>query len=136
MTKPGQPQLWRKLVSGLVPRADHATLSPDGARLVVSSTTASAADVMDARTGNLIGTFATGAFPHQNDYSADGKLIYNGSIGDVTISKEPDSAKGVRQLTVADASTLQVVKTYPFTRGIRPSVFTADGKTCTRTSRT
>jgi len=118
---------WRTHVDGL--KADHATLSPDGSRLVVSATTVDKADVLDSQTGAIVGSFATGHFPHQNDYSANGQHIYNGSIGDVSMTYAQDSQKGVRQLTVVDAKTFAVIKTYPFTEGIRPSVITADEKT-------
>jgi YVTN family beta-propeller protein len=123
----GQPMLWRTRVDGF--KADHATLSPDGTRLVVSATTMDVADVIDAHSGAMVASFPTGHFPHQNDYSADGKHIFNGSIGDVSLPQAMDAQKGVRQLTVADATTFQVIKTYPFMEGVRPSVITADEKT-------
>ncbi len=110
-------------------KADHATLSPDGKRLVVSATSANVADVLDAKTGAKVGSFPTGNYPHQNDYSADGRHIYNGSIGDVSLPQSQDAQKGVRQLTVVDAQTLNVVRTYPFMEGIRPSIVTPDEKT-------
>jgi DNA-binding beta-propeller fold protein YncE len=119
--------VWRTHVDGF--KADHATLSPDGTQLVVSATTADRADVLDARTGGRVGSFPTGHYPHQNDYSADGLRIYNGSIGDVSLPQALDLLKGIRQLTVVDAKTLQVVRIYPFTAGVRPSVITADEKT-------
>ena len=75
--------LWRTHVDGF--KADHATLSPDGAHIVVSATTVDKADVIDTRNGRTVGSFATGHYPHQNDYSADGRHIYNGSIGDVSL---------------------------------------------------
>jgi DNA-binding beta-propeller fold protein YncE len=118
--------LWHTHVDGL--KADHATLSPDGTRLVVSATTADKADVLDAKTGMIVTSFPTGHYPHQNDYSADGKHLYNGSIGDVSLPHAQDTQKGVRQVTVVDAQTFQVVKTYPFMEGIRPTVITADEK--------
>lgn len=121
------PLLWRTDVSGL--KADHATLSPDGQRLVVSATTVDKADVLDARTGTKVGEFPTGNYPHQNDYSANGQRIYNGSIGNVGLSYAQRDDKGVRQLTVVDANTFKVLRIYPFNDGIRPSVITADEKT-------
>jgi DNA-binding beta-propeller fold protein YncE len=127
LTQDSHPILWRHDVSGF--KADHATLSPDGARLVVSCTAVDKSEVLDSATGNLIGTFPTGHYPHQNDFSADGKHIYNGSIGDVSISPLLDFLKGPRVLTVVDAASLQVVRTYMFTAGIRPTVITADEKT-------
>lgn len=127
LTDATHPILWRHDVAGY--KADHATLSPDGTRLVVSATASDKAEVLDAATGNLIGSFATGHYPHQNDYSADGKHIYNGSIGDVSLSWILDFLKGFRVLTVVDAQTLAVVRTYWFNAGIRPSVITPDEKT-------
>ena len=112
LTKPGHPRLWRSFVSS--PKADHAAIAPDGSRLVVSATgTARVADVFDARTGDRIGTFATGAYPHQNDFSPDGKFIYNSSIGNVaygSVSYANNMQKGDRWLVKVDAASLQVGK--------------------------
>jgi DNA-binding beta-propeller fold protein YncE len=127
LTKAGHPRLWRTFVDGL--KADHATISPDGSRLVVSATTAQVSDVFDAKTGRIVGTFPTGSFPHQNDYSADGKHIYNSSIGDVgyeSVSYANNASAGDRWLVKVDASTLKVVRTWVFEYGIRPNVVTAD----------
>jgi YVTN family beta-propeller protein len=119
--------LWRFKVAGI--HADHMALSPDGTQLVISATTAQEAQVIDPQTGTLIGTFPTGTYPHQNDYSADGKYIYNDSIGIITFPQALEALKGPRLLTVVDAKTLKVVRTYSFEHGIRPSVITPDGKT-------
>jgi YVTN family beta-propeller protein len=128
LTKPGHPRLWRTFVSSA--KADHATISPDGTRLVVSATgTARVADVIDAQTGQIVGSFPTGTYPHQNDYSADGKHIYNSSIGNVgyqAISYENNARAGDRWLVQVDANTLEVKKTWVFEWGIRPNVITAD----------
>jgi YVTN family beta-propeller protein len=127
LADPAHPILWRHDVPGY--HADHATLSPDGRQLVVSATLADKAEVLDASTGTVIGSFATGHYPHQNDYSADGRHIYNGSIGDVGLPSAFDWLKGFRLLTVVNAQTLRVERTYFFQEGIRPSVITADEKT-------
>jgi DNA-binding beta-propeller fold protein YncE len=130
LSKAGQPRLWRNFIDGL--KADHATISPDGSKLVVSATTARVADVIDAKTGKIMGSFATGAFPHQNDYSADGKYIYNSSIGDVgynSVSYANNAQAGDRWLVKVDASSLKVVNTWKFEFGIRPNVVSADGTT-------
>jgi DNA-binding beta-propeller fold protein YncE len=127
LTKPDHPQLWRTRVDGL--KADHAALSPDGERIVVSATTAQVANVIDAKNGKVIATFPTGYYPHQNDYSHDGRFIYNASIGNVgynAVSYEDNDQKGDRWLTKVDATTYEVVKTWPFEFGIRPAVFSAD----------
>jgi YVTN family beta-propeller protein len=131
LTKPGHPRLWRTFVSSV--KADHATISPDGSRLVVSATgTARVADVIDAKTGQIVASFPTGAYPHQNDYSADGQHIYNSSIGNVgyqSVSYENNARAGDRWLVKVDANTLEVQKTWVFEWGIRPNVITADETT-------
>jgi YVTN family beta-propeller protein len=131
LTKPDHPLLWRRFVDS--PKADHATISPDGSRLVVSATgTARLADVIDARTGEIVATFATGAYPHQNDYSADGRHIYNSSIGNVgyqSVTHQNNALAGDRWLVKVDASTFQVEKTWVFEWGIRPNVISADETT-------
>lgn len=118
---------WRFDVAGI--HADHMALSPDGARLVVSATTANKTEVLDTATGKLIGSFPTGTYPHGNDYSPDGARIYNASIGTILLPKSLEFLKGARQLTVADATTLKVLRTYQFDHGIRPAVFTSDERT-------
>jgi YVTN family beta-propeller protein len=127
LTKPGQPRLWRTFVEGV--KADHATISPDGSRLVVSDTITQVAQVFDAASGRIVGSFPTGYYPHQNDYSHDGKHIYNSSIGDVgfeSVSYADNTSAGDRWLVKVDASTLQVVRTWVFEYGIRPNVITPD----------
>ena len=130
LSKPDHPRIWRTFVDGL--KADHATISPDGKRLIVSATTATVADVIDAEKGTITGSFPTGDFPHQNDFSADGKHIYNSSIGNVGYEAVPyanNAQKGNRWLVQVDATSLQVLKTWKFDWGIRPSVVTADETT-------
>ena len=90
------------------------------------------ADVIDTATGAIIDSFPTGDFPHQNDYSHDGRFIYNGSIGNVgynSVSHENNALKGDRWLVEVDAQTLQVTRTWQFDYGIRPTVFAPDGTT-------
>ena len=125
----GHPRLWRTFVDGL--KADHATISPDGAHLVVSATTANVADVIDAATGEIINSFETGNFPHQNDYSHDGRYIYNSSIGNVgynVYTYDQNESKGDKWLVKVDAQTLEVVETWDFEWGIRPNVITPDDR--------
>jgi YVTN family beta-propeller protein len=119
--------LWRHKVAGF--KADHAALSPDGTRFVVSATTVAQAQVLDTATGALVRSVPTGTYPHANDYSPDGTRIYNASIGITALPKALDFAKGVKQLTVIDARTFAVLRTYQFSEGIRPAVFTPDGTT-------
>ncbi|MCW2884142.1 MAG: hypothetical protein QOE54_4457 [Streptosporangiaceae bacterium] len=118
--------LWRFKVDGF--KADHAILSPDGTRFTVSATTASKAQVVDTATGKLATEFATGSYPHANDYSPDGKYLYNSSIGVTALPKALEGLKGSRQLTVVDPATFKVIKTYTFDHGVRPAAFTRDNQ--------
>ncbi|MFF8384652.1 YncE family protein [Streptomyces kanasensis] len=120
-------QLWRTHLAGL--KADHAALSPDGRTFVVSAITAAKAQALDTATGRVTAEFATGTYPHENIYSADGSLVYNMSIGVTSLPKALDFLKGAKQVTVADARTWKVLRTYTFDKGIRPAVVTPDGST-------
>ncbi len=119
--------LWRSPVDGI--HADHMALSPDGTRVVVSATTSQEAEVYNAADGTLVGTFPTGSYPHQNNFTSDGKYIYNESIGVTLLPKALNALKGALQLEKVDASTLKVVKVWTFPYGVRPFVIAADGTT-------
>jgi DNA-binding beta-propeller fold protein YncE len=119
--------LWRTYLGGV--HADHMALSPDGTRLAVSVTTSGQADVVDTATGSIAGNFPTGTYPHQNTFTADGKYIYNESIGVTQIPKALNFLKGALQLEKVDAGTLRVVKVWPFPYGVRPFVIAPDGTT-------
>ncbi|MCX6131900.1 MAG: YncE family protein, partial [Proteobacteria bacterium] len=127
LSKPEHSMLWRTVVPFY--KADHATLSPDGKQLVVSASGADKVLILDTANGKKIGSFKTGHLPHQNDYSPDGAYIYNGSLGRLGLPYALNSQKGARQLTVADARTFKVIRTYSLPAGVRPSVFSKDGKT-------
>ncbi|MBZ9643437.1 YncE family protein, partial [Streptomyces sp. PSKA30] len=102
---------WRFPVSGY--RSDHMAVSPDGTRVAVSASTSNTVHVLDIKTGEQVGSFATGDKPHENVFSRDGKYIWNMAIGDVnTALDEPwlDWTKGDRRITVVDARTFQQVK--------------------------
>ena len=102
---------WRVKVDGY--RADHMALSPDGSRLVVSASTARLVDVIDPRSGAIVGRFPSGDQPHENNYSRDGTRIFHASIGTVfTATDDPllDATKGERVFQVVDAGTLQVLR--------------------------
>jgi hypothetical protein len=117
--------LWRTPCAGF--RCDHMALSPDGSQLIVSATLAGAAHVLDTNTGGDVASFATGTFPHQNDYSADGRFIYNESIGNVALPHSLEALKGLRQLTVVDAHTFAPVHVCELQHGLRPTVFLPNG---------
>ncbi|MFI6886624.1 YncE family protein [Streptosporangium canum] len=123
----GRRMLWRYKIEGF--KADHAALSADGRHFVVSATTASAAQVIDTATGRLVTDIPTGTYPHANDYSPDGSLLYNSSIGVTSLPRSLNALKGARQLTVVDGATLKVIRKHTFEYGIRPAVFTPDNRT-------
>ncbi len=104
--------VWRTRVDGY--RADHMAISRNGRRLLVSASTANVIDVIDTRTGAIVGRIPSGDSPHENNFSADGKLIYHASIGFVyTDTDDPseDATKGTRVFEVIDARTLEVLRT-------------------------
>ena len=103
--------VWRTAVEGF--RADHAALSPDRTRLLVSATTARKVHAIDTANGRIVGSFESGDEPHENNYSDDGKLIYHASIGRVFLpirSMLLRSLKGDRWFEIVDAATLTVQK--------------------------
>ncbi|MFI7073109.1 YncE family protein [Micromonospora sediminicola] len=132
---------WRFPVSGY--RADHMAVSPDGTRVAVSASTSNTVHVLDIRTGAQLGSFGTGDKPHENAFTRDGRL-WNMSIGEVNTDLDApwlDWTKGDRRITVADATTYQVVKVIDMrdrldaagrrdlSDAVRPAVFTPDGGT-------
>src|SRR2546423_1793263 len=117
--------LWKTQCAGF--RCDHMALSPDGSQLVVSATLAEEAQVLSTQTGAILATFPTGTFPHQNDYSADGRYNYNESIGNVALPHSEEALKGLRQLTVVDAHTFQIVHVCELQHGLRPTVILPNG---------
>jgi YVTN family beta-propeller protein len=127
LSKPGSDPIWRTTVGGR--KADHATISHDGTTIIVSASVVRKAFVLDAATGAVLTSFRTGLLPHQNDYSYDGKHIYNGSLGRLSLPFAKNDRKGDRALTKVDAETFQVIKAYPFDRGVRPTAITRDEKT-------
>jgi YVTN family beta-propeller protein len=103
--------VWRFQVGGY--RADHMAISPDGRRLLVSASTANKVHEIDTATGKGVGEFESGDSPHENNYSADGKLVFHASIGMVyTPADDPafDSGKGKRYFQVVDAKTNKILK--------------------------
>ena len=101
--------VWRVEVDGF--RSDHMALSPDGRRLLVSASTASTVHVIDTQRGAIVGGFASGDQPHENNYSADGARIYHASIGSVYTPLDAaalDALKGKRYFQVVDADTYAI----------------------------
>jgi len=103
--------VWRFQVDGQ--RSDHMAMSPDGKRVAVSASTGKVVHILDTATGHEVGRFPSGDSPHENNYSADGNLIYHASIGLVyTPADQPqlDSTKGERWFQIVDANTNQVLE--------------------------
>ncbi|MBO2453872.1 YncE family protein [Actinomadura barringtoniae] len=130
---------WRFPVSGY--RADHMAVSRDGTRVAVSASLTKTVHVLDINTGKQLGSFATGDKPHENIFTADGKYIWNMSIGNVETNLDDpglDWTKGDRHITIADANTYKVVKTIDMrsrlnavgrsdlSNAVRPAVFSPD----------
>lgn len=123
--------LWKTPISGL--RSDHMTLSKDGTRLFVSALTADVVEVLDTKTGDVTGTVGTGEWPHDNHLSADGKRLYNASIGNITQPTELRAARAAAGsspyvLTVADPAGGKELRSYSFDHGVRPYTLTRDEK--------
>jgi DNA-binding beta-propeller fold protein YncE len=133
---------WRTQVEGR--RADHAAISKDGTKLLVSASTANKVHEIDTATGAVRRSFPTGDEPHENNYSQDGTRVFNASIGRVflpTTSRVGDRLKGRRWLQIVDEKTFKVLARYDMrekTRefgqewidaAVRPMAITADDKT-------
>jgi DNA-binding beta-propeller fold protein YncE len=110
---------WRLEVPGL--RADHLAVSPDGRRLVVSALPGTKVYAINTHTHRYTGAYEAGTFPHVLEFSPDGHFIYSGSLGDQLAPYGQDH--GIHQITVANANTLKVVRTYRFAAGVRPFAF-------------
>ncbi|WP_330854565.1 YncE family protein [Lentzea sp.] len=130
---------WRFPVSGF--RSDHMAVSPDGSKVAVSASTSNTVHVLDINTGRQLGSFKTGAKPHENVFTNGGRYLWNMSIGEVNNdfdAPDQDWLKGDRHITVVDATTFQVVRTIDMrsrlnafgrsdlSNAVRPAVFSPD----------
>jgi DNA-binding beta-propeller fold protein YncE len=111
--------LWRLEVPGL--RADHLAVSPNGQRLFVSALPGTKVYAINTHSHRYSGSYEAGTFPHVLEFSPDGHFIYSGSLGDQLAPYGQDH--GIHQITVADARTLKVARTYRFAAGVRPFAF-------------
>ncbi len=105
--------VWRFPMEGY--RSDHMGVSPDGTRLLVSDSTANKVHELDIRTGQKTGEFASGDSPHENNYTADGELVFHASIGrvytptDRPVMREPyDTLKGEQYFQIVRTDGLQI----------------------------
>jgi WD40 repeat protein len=132
--------VWRVPVDGY--RSDHMALSPNGARLLVSASTARTVDVIDTARGRIIARIPSGDSPHESNFSPDGRLIYHASIGAVytnTDGPSQDSTKGERIFEIIDAHSYRVLKRINMGRklaaaglgasaAVRPMAIAPDGR--------
>lgn len=121
--------LWRTPIAGI--RSDHMDISPDGKRLYVAALIGSGniVEVLETDTGDKIGSFKTGQWPHDIHVSGDNERVYVASLGDMQLEvAERDKNPEAYSITVADTKTLEVIDTYSFDAGIRPFQLTKDGK--------
>ncbi|MBW3620114.1 MAG: YncE family protein [Actinobacteria bacterium] len=107
--------LWRFPMEGY--RSDHMGISPDGAKLLVSDSTANVVHELDTATGEKTGEFASGDSPHENTYDADGSRVLHASIGRVYTPTDReelglvrDTTKGERYFQMVDADTLEILE--------------------------
>ncbi len=113
--------LWRTPIAGI--RADHMDISPDGKRLFVSAVIRGGdiVEILDTRTGDKLGHFKTGDWPHDVHISEDGSKVYAASLGDMEAELSERNANGdAYRVTVVDAQSLEVLKEHSFDAGIRP----------------
>jgi DNA-binding beta-propeller fold protein YncE len=122
---------WERPLNTL--RADHMTLTPDGRFLLVSALVDDRVYRIDTSTGALAGHFVTGVYPHDTKVSADGRRVYNSSLGLLAAMPRPagsppagDAAGFPMQLTIADVDTLNVRERVRLEYAFRPWEFTPD----------
>ncbi|MBJ7355273.1 MAG: YncE family protein [Thermoleophilaceae bacterium] len=111
--------LWRTDMGTF--NSDHMAITPDGTRLFVSATTSGKTKAVNTSTGKIIGEIDAGDYPHGVDISEDGKRVYIGSIGTTSLPYSLNSLKGNKQLTIADANTYKVIKSFKYDYGVRPT---------------
>ncbi|MGH3655638.1 MAG: YncE family protein [Micromonosporaceae bacterium] len=107
--------VWRYALHGQ--RADHMALSPDGARLLVSDSTANHVDEIDLGSGRSERSFPSGDTPHESNYSRDGSRIFHASIGRIYTPTDPstfcpftDPTKGDQRFQIVDAESFTILK--------------------------
>ena len=119
-------QLWRRALNTV--RADHMTITPDGRWLFVSALFNHRVDRLDAKTGEITGSFISGVYPHDNQITTDGRYVINSSLGDMSIPvmkrdniARPNEKSGYAyQLTVAEVESLEVTNRIRMPVGVRP----------------
>ncbi|HUQ89611.1 MAG TPA: hypothetical protein VM096_18760 [Vicinamibacterales bacterium] len=123
----GRP-LWTRPLNTM--RADHMTLTRDGKELFVSAFVDNRVYRIEAATGEITGHFASGVFPHDVKVSADGRRLFNTSLGPMPSFPLPAGGRPPMekpelpiQLTIADAGTLAIRDRIPLDEAMRPWQF-------------
>ena len=111
-------------------RADHMTISRDGAHLFVSAMLDNRLYRVAASDGRITGHVVTGVYPHDNKVSADGSLLFNTSIGALaTMPRAPtappltETPGAEHQLTIISVGTFTILDRIPTGVAIRPWQF-------------
>jgi DNA-binding beta-propeller fold protein YncE len=112
-------------------RADHMTLTRDGASLFVSAMADDKVYRIATAGGAITGEAPTGVYPHDNKVSRDGRRLYNTSLGPIGNLGVGGGKPGTNpfQLTIADAASLAVQQRIRLDNAFRPWAFSADEKT-------
>ncbi|MEM1405045.1 MAG: PQQ-binding-like beta-propeller repeat protein [Pseudomonadota bacterium] len=113
--------LWRRAVSGV--RSDHMALSHDGERLYVSTLIGSGdrLQVLDSASGEVIGEFRAGRWPHDVWVSPDDERVYVASLGDMLAGLDERGAQNnAYTITIAETESLSVLQRHQFAAGVRP----------------
>jgi DNA-binding beta-propeller fold protein YncE len=103
--------VWRFVVDGQ--RSDHMGLSPNGRHVAVSASTGNVVHILDVKTGEEVGRFASGDSPHENAYSRNGERIFHASIGLVYTpldQPELDTSKGERYFQIVRTSDNKILR--------------------------
>jgi DNA-binding beta-propeller fold protein YncE len=116
-------------------RADHMAITPDGRNLFVSAMLDNRVYRVATATGAITGHVVTGVYSHDNKVTADGRLLYNTSIGALSsMPRSPnapplaDTPGAPFQITIVDVQTLQVRDRVVMVNAVRPWAFTPDEK--------
>jgi DNA-binding beta-propeller fold protein YncE len=122
--------LWTRALN--TPRADHMTLTRDGRELFVSAFVDNRVYRLSTATGAITGHFVSGIFPHDVKVSADGRRLFNSSLGQMPSFPLPSGRPPLEkpevpvQLTIVDAATLAIRDRIPLDIALRPWQFNAN----------
>lgn len=119
--------LWRTPIAGV--RADHMDISPDGVTLFVSAVIrgGNVVEAFDTATGSKLGAIQAGDWPHDVHVTPDGERVYIASLGDMQLDlEERDALSSSYKVTIASATSFEVLSELSFEAGVRPFQVTED----------